>query len=98
MQRIEMQFEWDDEKAALNLKKHDVSFNEATTVWNDSLYIELIDHKHTLDEKRFYMIGKSEQNRLIVISFTERENKVRIISARLLTPRERREYEHGSYE
>ncbi|MGD9564342.1 MAG: BrnT family toxin [Pyrinomonadaceae bacterium] len=93
-----MQFDWDPEKAESNLRKHEVSFEEASTVWNDYFNIELIDHDHSIDENRFLMIGESDQHRLMVISFTERENKVRIISARLLTPKERREYEHGEYE
>jgi uncharacterized DUF497 family protein len=93
-----MQFEWDPGKAEANLRKHGVSFEEASSVWNDYFNIELIDHKHSLEEGRFFMIGESAQRRLLVISFTERENKVRIISARLLTPKERHEYEHGDYE
>ncbi|MBE7516590.1 MAG: BrnT family toxin [Chloracidobacterium sp.] len=93
-----MEFDWDENKAAVNFKKHGVTFEEAMTVWQDYFNIELIDHKHSLEEKRFYMIGESEQNRLLVISFTERENKVRIINARLMTPKERREYEHGNYD
>ena len=93
-----MQFEWDSDKAETNFRKHGVSFEEATSVWNDYFNIELVNHKHSFDERRFLMIGESEQRRFLLISFTERENKVRIISARDLTPRERREYEHGDYE
>jgi uncharacterized DUF497 family protein len=93
-----MEFEWDENKATANFKKHGVTFEEAATVWQDYFNIELIDHKHSLEERRFYMIGESEQNHLLVISFTERENKVRIITARLMTPKERREYEHGNYD
>lgn len=93
-----MQFEWDKEKAKANLLKHGVGFEEASTVWNDYFNIEFHDHTHSIDERRFLMIGESTEHRLMVISFTERRNKVRIISARLLTPKERREYEHGDYE
>ena len=93
-----MEFEWDDDKAENNLRKHGVSFEEASTVWNDYFNIELIDHKHSVNERRFFMIGESEKHRCLVISFTDREKKVRIISARELTPRERREYEYGDYE
>jgi len=93
-----MEFEWDHAKAESNLKEHEVGYEEASTVWNDYFNIELIDHDHSIAENRFLMIGESEQDRFMVISFTERENKVRIISARLLTPKERREYEHGEYE
>jgi len=90
-----MLFDWDPEKAAANLKRHDVSFDEASTVWNDYFNIELFDHDHSVEENRFLMIGESAEQRLLIISFTERGNRVRIISARELTPKERREYEHG---
>ncbi len=93
-----MQFAWDPQKAALNLAKHDVSFEEATTVWDDLFNIEFFDDEHSADENRFIMIGESQHQRLLIISFTERDNRVRIISARQLTPRERREYEHGHFE
>lgn len=81
-----MQFEWDAEKAEANLKKHGVSFEEAETVWNDFFYIDLFDEEHSVEEKRFLMIGESEQKRLLIVSYMERENKVRVISARELTP------------
>jgi Uncharacterized protein conserved in bacteria len=93
-----MLFDWDPEKAAANLKRHDVSFDEASTVWNDYFNIELFDHDHSVEENRFLMIGESAEQRLLIISFTERGNRVRIISARELTPKERREYEHGHFE
>ncbi len=93
-----MQFEWDTEKAIANLSKHGVGFEEAATVWNDYFNIELFDHDHSADEKRFLMIGESNAQRFLIISFTERDNKVRIISARELTPKERRNYEHGHFE
>ena len=93
-----MLFDWDPEKAAANLKRQDVSFDEASTVWNDYFNIELFDHGHSVEENRFLMIGESAEQRLLIISFTERGNRVRIISARELTPKERREYEHGHFE
>ena len=93
-----MLFDWDPEKAAANLKRHDVSFDEASTVWNDYFNIELFDHDHSVEENRFLMIVESAEQRLLIISFTERGNRVRIISARELTPKERREYEHGHFE
>lgn len=93
-----MQFEWDREKAEVNLKKHGISFEEASSVWRDYFNIELFDHEHSVQENRFLMVGESNLNRLLIISFTERENKIRIISARELTPTERREYEHGHFE
>ena len=93
-----MLFDWDPEKATANLRRHDVSFDEASTVWNDYFNIELFDHDHSVEENRFLMIGESAEQRLLIISFTERGNRVRIISARELTPKERREYEHGHFE
>lgn len=93
-----MRFDWDSEKAVANLKKHGVSFEEASTVWNDYFNIELFDREHSVEENRFLMIGESEDHRLLIISFTERENKIRIISARELTSAERRDYEHGHFE
>lgn len=94
----EMTFEWDEEKAALNHEKHGVGFDEAKTVWDDYFYIDLFDHEHSAEENRFLMMGESANGRLLIISYTERENRVRIISARELTPKERRDYEHGHFE
>jgi uncharacterized protein len=93
-----MKFEWDKDKAAANLRKHGVSFEEASTVWDDYFNIELFDHGRSFEENRFLMIGESSEKRSLIISFTERENRVRIISARELTPKERRDYEHGHFE
>ena len=93
-----MQFEWDKEKAKTNLQKHDVSFEEAETVWDDYFYIDLFDNEHSIEENRFLIIGESVGKRLLIVSYTERENRVRIISARELTPKERKDYEHGNFE
>ena len=94
-----MQFEWDKEKAVVNLKKHDVSFEEAKTVWQDFFNIDLFDDEHSEGERRFLMVGESERNRLLIVSYyTGRENGIRIISARELTPKEKRDYEHGHFE
>ncbi len=93
-----MQFEWNKEKAERNLKKHGVSFEEAKTVWNDYFYIDLYDEVHSVEEGRFLIVGESGEKRLLIVSYTERENRIRIISARELTPRERKDYEHGYFE
>jgi len=91
-----MQFEWNPEKAELNLKKHEVDFSEAETVFGDPLAKIFDDDEHSFDEKREIIIGQSVQDRLLVISFTERENDtIRIISARVATPKERRDYENA---
>ncbi len=90
-----MQFEWNPEKAETNLKKHDVGFEEAKTVFGDFLAQIFEDEQHSSEEKRNIIVGHSTKNRLLIISYTERENDtIRIISARETTPRERRKYEN----
>lgn len=93
-----MKFEWDEEKAELNLRKHDVDFDEAATVFDDLFYVDFYDPKHSIEEHRFLMIGESNRQRLLIISYVERNDKIRIISARELTAQERRNYEHGKFE
>lgn len=93
-----MQFEWDEAKAESNFKKHGVNFEEAETVWRDYFYIDLFDDEHSVEENRFLMIGESEGKRLLIVSYTERKSRVRIISARVLTAKERKDYENGRFE
>ena len=88
-----MEFEWDREKAAQNLEKHDVSFDEAVTVFHDPLAATFDDPDHSAGERRFITIGYSSQNRLIVVAHTERGESIRMISARLATPQERKRHE-----
>ncbi len=91
-----MQFEWDIEKAETNLKKHKISFADAETVFGDPLAKIFDDETHSFEEKREIIVGHSAENRLLIISFTERENDtVRIISARLTTAQERKDYENA---
>jgi len=91
-----MQFEWDINKAEKNLKKHKINFIEAETVFGDPLAKIFDDEEHSFEEKREIIVGHSIQNRLLIISFTERENDtVRIISAKLTTPQERKDYENA---
>ncbi|ACK73400.1 protein of unknown function DUF497 [Gloeothece citriformis PCC 7424] len=90
-----MEFEWNPEKAAINQKKHGVSFTEAATVFNDPLAITFDDPGHSQEEYRYITIGLSRQENLIVVSHTDRNNRIRIISARKVTPKERRYYERG---
>lgn len=90
-----MQFEWNKEKAEINLKKHGVSFEEAETVFGDPMARIFDDEDHSLEEKRNGIVGYSTKNRLLIISFTERENDtIRIISARETTPKERRKHKN----
>jgi uncharacterized protein len=91
-----MEFEWDQSKAASNLKKHGVSFEEAKTVFDNPLAVIFDDEAHSIDEQREIIIGHSRQNRLLLIAFTERSGNVRIISARLATRQEREDYEQNA--
>ena len=93
-----MKFEWNNEKAVANLKKHNVSFVEAETVFDDLLYVDFYDEKHSIEEHRFIIIGESINGRLLIISYTEREETIRIISARELTSQERKDYEQHKFE
>ncbi len=86
-------FEWNPEKAEANLKKHGVSFEEAMSVFLDPLSITVGDPLHSDEENRFIITGFSENGRQLVIAHTDRNDKIRIISARLATPNERRKYE-----
>jgi len=88
-------FEWDPHKAALNLVKHKVSFEEAVTAFGDPLGQIIDDPRHSADEERFVLLGRSDRRRLIVVMFTERGEAIRLISARSATPRERRKHEEG---
>ncbi|MCW5199317.1 BrnT family toxin [Desulfobulbus sp. F1] len=90
-----MQYEWDENKATANLIKHGISFDEAKTVFNDPLYVDFYDPDHSYDENRYIIIGESCQKRLLFVSYAERSNSVRLISAREATPAERRGYEKG---
>ena len=85
-------FEWDEDKARSNIRKHGVTFEEASTVFADPLAIIFSDEAHSDDELREILIGPSNEGRLLMVSFTERE-AIRIISARQATKRERRDYE-----
>jgi uncharacterized DUF497 family protein len=88
-----VEFEWDPTKAAANLAKHGVSFPEAMAVFGDPLEVTIPDPAHSSDEARFVSIGLSEVGRLLVVAYTEREGRIRIISAREAAPKERRHYE-----
>ena len=86
-------FEWDSNKAASNLVKHGIRFEEAATVFGDALSITISDSAHSQTEARFVILGRSHRERLLVVIHTERGDNVRIISARLASRRERKDYE-----
>jgi uncharacterized DUF497 family protein len=88
-----VEFEWDAGKAAENLKKHGVDFPEAATVFGDPLELTIPDPDHSEGEARFLSLGLSAARRLLVVAYTERQGKTRIIHARVAAPTERRAYE-----
>jgi uncharacterized protein len=93
---MSVRFEWDDDKAKTNLKKHKVSFDEASTVFGDPLAKIFSDDKDSSEEIREIIVGHSILERLLLVSFSERgRDAVRIISARVATRNERKSYEEN---
>jgi len=88
-----MRFEWDRDKAATNLRKHGVAFDEAVTVFDDPLAATFDDPDHSRDERRFVTVGHSANGRLLVVCHTERKRALRIISVRRATAPERTRHE-----
>lgn len=86
-------FEWDEEKAELNLRKHGVSFEEAESVFMDSFGLEELDEEHSYDETRWVLIGLSSSLRVLVTVYTERGSKIRLISSRKADAKERKAYQ-----
>lgn len=91
-----MKFEWNPDKALINLRKHNISFQEATIVFDDLLSVTFPDPDHSIRESRHVIIGMSGLGELLVVSHTDRESHIRIISARRATRQERRFYEEGN--
>ncbi len=90
-----MKFEWDENKATANLSKHGVSFEEAKTIFDDPLYVDFYDPDRSYEEDRYIIVGESSQSRLLIVSYTERGDTIRLISAREVTRSEREAYEEG---
>jgi len=88
-------FEWDQKKAEINQEKHGISFKEASTAFHDPLSLTIDDPLHSISEERFILIGMSYSNKLLVVVHTEREDNIRIISAREATKNERKSYENN---
>jgi hypothetical protein len=88
-----VEFEWDPDKAAENVKKHGVDFVEASTIFGDPLEVTIQDPAHSEGEARFLSLGLSATGRALVVAYTEREGRIRIIHARVAEPKERRAYE-----
>ena len=90
-----MKFEWDSDKATANVRKHRVSFNEASTVFGDALSVSGRDLEHSVSEARLVTIGLSSEARIVVVCHTDRGSVIRIFSARLATRKEKKIYEEG---
>ena len=90
-----MKFDWDEKKAAANLAKHGVSFDQAKTAFDDPFFVEFFDPEHSDEEERYILIGESSEGRLLMVSYTERDDTIRIVSSRELTAAERNAYEEG---
>lgn len=88
-----LRFAWDLKKAATNLSKHQVSFEEAATAFGDPVSLTVPDPGHSIGEERFLLIGRSEAGRMLVVAHIDRPDQIRVVSARLATRRERRTYE-----
>jgi uncharacterized DUF497 family protein len=96
MANIKFKFEHDPAKAAANLRNHGVTFDEAITVFDDPLSSTLDDDQHSLDERRFIIVGMSTRQRILFVVYTEFTSAIRLIGARLATTTERRQYEEVS--
>ena len=92
---MSLEFEWDEDKARSNMKKHRVTFEEAESAFSDPISLTIYDEEHSVDEARYVLIGESDRSRLLVISFTERGDRYRIISARVANRPERKQYEEA---
>jgi uncharacterized protein len=90
-----MEFEWDPKKALVNTQKHNVTFQEAATVFGDPLAVTFDDPDHSVDENRQITFGVSIEKRFLIVSHTERAGRTRIINARLMDRNERKIYEEG---
>ncbi len=91
-----MDFEWQASKADANVRKHGVGFEEASSVFANPLARIFDDPDHSADEAREIIVGHSSRQRLLIVSFTERDSRVRLVSARIATKRERHDYEQGT--
>ena len=93
---MKLSFEWDEEKAKANLKKHKVGFDEAATVFTEPYSITIHDPDHSADKQRYIDIGTSDKGRVLVVVYTERGSHIRIVSCRKATSSERKLYEEAN--
>jgi len=92
---MEIEFEWDPEKEKKNIQKHGISFHEGATIFEDHFSWTFPDPDHSVGERRYLTFGLSPQGKTLIVSHTDRGKKIRLISARKTTQRERRYYEEG---
>lgn len=90
-----MEFEWDPHKEVSNIVKHGINFHEAASIFGDPLSVTFFDPDHSIEEQRFITFGETRFGDLLIVSHTDRLNKIRIISARKMTRQERKIYETG---
>lgn len=90
---VAVDFEWDEDKAEINVRKHGVSFGEASAAFFDPHSLTIPDPNHSVGEKRFILLGYTDAGRLVAVAHVERGENLRLISARLATKHERRAYE-----
>jgi uncharacterized DUF497 family protein len=88
-------FEWNPEKAKVNLQKHQVNFDEASTIFDDPQFISFLDEEHSTDEERYITIGLSNKNRLLMVAHTDCNDNIWIISARKVTKHEEKFYQEA---
>jgi uncharacterized DUF497 family protein len=94
---MELNFEWDEAKAATNLQRHQISFEEAKTVFNDPFLQTFPDPDHSEDEERYLSIGQSAAGTICIVIHTERQAIIRLISCRKATRKERNDYAQGNF-
>jgi uncharacterized protein len=94
---MKLVFEWDEIKAKANFKKHRISFEEAKTIFNDPFLFTFPDYNHSTDEERYISIGLSANGHILILTHTERQDRIRIINCRKATAHERKFYEEGSF-
>jgi len=92
---VQSEFEWDENKAAKNNRKHRVSFDEAKSVFNDPGFITVVDEEHSINEERYISVGLSKNGRLLILAHTDRKERIRIISARKAAKKEEKFYENS---
>lgn len=94
---MNLTFEWDEAKAALNLRKHKIGFDEAKTIFDEPFLLTFLDQTNSDEESRYISIGTSSKTRILVVVHTDRRGNIRIISCRKATPSERKAYEEGTW-